>query len=117
MKNYLLIKFFKSMKKIIRLTESDLHKIIEGAVKRTINEIAYTKKGFSKIKEAKNDDIENGEYDNSFLTPDDEDYVSDVYDDYEDRDMRDYLDSQDADDGYDDDFGYSDGDLYRGAIH
>lgn len=162
------------MKKIIRLTESDLHKIIEGAVKRTINEIGDTKKGrdalsqvagrataktmcaknkkdaekgakcanmaydrlkkhghlangsqfrkgFSKVTEAKNDDIENGEYgdyDDSFLNPEDEDYLNDVYDDYEDRDMRDYLDSQASDDyGYDDDLGYSDGDLYRGAIH
>lgn len=33
------------MKKLIRLTESDLHRIIEGAVKHTINEIGDTYRG------------------------------------------------------------------------
>lgn len=29
------------MKKLIRLTESDLHRIIENSVRRTLNEISY----------------------------------------------------------------------------
>jgi len=33
------------MKKLIRLTEGDLHRIIEGAVKRTLNEIGDTPRG------------------------------------------------------------------------
>lgn len=33
------------MKKLIRLTEGDLHRIIENAIKRTLNEIGDTEKG------------------------------------------------------------------------
>ena len=85
------------MKKIIRLTESDLHRIIENSVRRV-------------IRETKNDDIENGAeaYDEDAIDRyADGHMVSDAdYDNYlgflndkyrqEDKDMKDYIDDEEA---------------------
>lgn len=86
------------MKKIIRLTERDLHRIIENSVRRV-------------IRETKNDDIENGAeaYDEDAIDRYADDHmVSDAdYDDYlgylndkyqdEDDDMEDYFNDMEAD--------------------
>lgn len=84
------------MKKIIRLTEKDLHRIIENSVRRV-------------IRETKNDDIENGEeaYDEDAIDAYADDHIDDDnYDDYlgflndkyrqEDEDMEDYINDREA---------------------
>ena len=80
------------MKKIIRLTESDLHRIIENSVRRV-------------IRETKNDDIENGEeaYDENAIDrysddhmASDDDYLGYLNQD-EDDDMEDYFNDMEAD--------------------
>lgn len=57
------------MKKLIRLTEGDLHRIIEGAVKRTLNEIGDTPRGQYMLgrlaARQHEDDQKSGNYDKS----------------------------------------------------
>lgn len=104
-------------RQIIRLTESDLRNIIKNSVKRI-------------IREAGNDDIENGvrasEEDNGDLPyygaidtddADDDDYLGYLNDEHndEDADIRDYLDDMEADNWINQDDGnMSDDDLYDG---
>ena len=141
------------MKKIIRLTESDLHRIIENSINTVLNEIGDTdrgkdaiaqiqgraaarimrdpshaakyqktfkdaenrlkgqkngkgfQKGFQKgLKEAKNDDIENGEPNDFDLYHDDGVYGDEnpidydaLYDGYTDDDYQQFMDDADAD--------------------
>lgn len=102
-------------RQIIRLTESDLKNIIKNSVKRI-------------IREAGNDDIENGvratEEDDDDLPyygaidtddADDDDYLGYLNDEHndEDADIRDYLDDMEADNWINQDDGnMSDDDLY-----
>lgn len=85
------------MKKIIKLTEKDLHRIIENSVRRV-------------IRETKNDDIENGAeaYDEDAIDTyaddhmvndaDHDDYLGFLNDKYqqEDDDMEDYINDREA---------------------
>jgi len=155
-------------KTLVRLTESDLHRIVENAVRRTLNEIGDTEKGrnalsqvagrsaamasggkfekgrigdmandelkkqgktmngsefrkgfqkgFKKMQEAKNDDIENG-YEGDYLEPEDNDYWAGINDDLNDEYDQDLYDNymlDNYDSMKDDTRDYSDGDLYRG---
>lgn len=86
------------MKEVIRLTEDDLHKIIQKSVERI-------------VRETRNDDIVNGieseeeddksqYYNNRILHDDDEnDLLGKMNDKYEneDSDMKDYFDDLNAD--------------------
>ena len=90
------------MKKIIRLTERDLHRIIENSVRRV-------------IRETKNDDIENGEeaydedaidtYANDHMISDGDydDYLGFLHDKYREmeNDMEDYADDTEGYGGFD----------------
>ncbi len=93
------------MKKLIRLTEGDLHRIIENSVKRIVNEIGDNRK--KRINEAGNDDIENGirgyEEHNGMTDGEYDDYANFIGNQYDDDDMQDYLSDLEADQYIDDD--------------
>lgn len=82
------------MKEIIRLTEEDLHKIIQKSVERI-------------VRETRNDDIVNGiendddeDYNDRVLNDDEEGkFLGDMNDKYqeEDSDMKEYFDDLNAD--------------------
>ena len=93
------------MKKLIRLTEGDLHRIIGNSVRRIVNEIGSNRK--KRMNEAGNDDIENGvrgyeEY-NGMTDDEYDDYANSIGNQYDDDDMQDYLSDLEADQYIDDD--------------
>ena len=106
---YLLTNYIFMKKQIIRITESDLHKIVKESVKKILKE--YT-----------GDSEEFGRYDidaDKYNMPDDEydALQQQIADDYSDEEMRKDFDEMEADQYIGQEYyDPSDGDLYRWGI-